>query len=1085
MQLLLSLYSNKPYLILPFTWLGWLGLLCLIIIGLFYLVKFREHLLLRFDKQNKERFFIFLLLISPITSGIIGLQFPSSWAISIPGAPIEIAAPIVYPFSSLPWMIALGTLGLLPALILATLNGFIYSLWAAHQLFSLFEFLFLVFAFILLINKSGVASNKSNSPLFAGIKTVFYLIPLFLFNTILITDGQILLRFDDWLKSGAYKIIQYLLPIVISGYLCNIGIKNDLLRWKTEEIERRVDRNNSLSNRFFNRLLPISLAMFAIIVAVVWQLSTFLSERFYENRLKDLVFYAQNELPMFFETGQKEINNLSNFAAFDFSLQNIVNDFDQNVSNSHFFTDIALYDSSGHLIKGTPGFAVDKLSNNELNALQNAMHSAEFQIITLPPNSNNNGVKFNFVKPIIDNGNQIIGILSGYTNLSHNRITAPLVSLLNKTNLEGGNWYILDTDNRVLHSSDEGSIFSYYQGEIIDNSTYYLDRSMAGAGTYSFAQRIIGPNWLILLTIPSDETRVVAMNIAWPITTMLIVFLVIFLLFWRFTLNSISSSIQILGLEAEAISNGNLTNQLDLDRKDELGKLAGSLDIMRQKLRQRIDEMSKVLVVSNSVAENLNFEEAIRPILDNIIESDVYFGRICLVSNVVEGELTDDPITFVSSRIANDYTYLDIQLMEMMRDREYLDIPNCYRERRLQFHAEKMPGALIAIAIYYKNEFFGILWLGYKEPHHFTTEEIRYFTTMAGQASLAASNASLYYSAHVGKQRLESVLNAIPDPVFVLDNQNQIIIANQAAANIDGSSKVIKQGQPVQYLISNEKFLELLVSRRDNEFEDEITLKDGRVFSVRCTSAVKTDRNAGLICVLKDVTYYKTIDKMRLEFVSTVSHELKTPLSLLKGYGTMIQMVGQLNERQKNYLDQMTIDLEGLSRLVNNLLDIDRLESGEALKISNFSCNELLSEAYQSFQPVIAQNKINFSIIKLEKDILLSADRELILRALSNLIENAIRFTMMNGSIEAGCEIKGNSITFFVGDTGKGISPIDLNNIFNRLHTSDAAGETHHSSLGLSIVNSIVKRHGGKVNAQSQLGKGSYFSFDLPMKSRI
>ncbi len=1085
MQFLLSIYSRNPYITLPFTWLGWLGLLCLSLVGLFYLLKYRDHLSLQFNNKRKKRFFIFLLLLSPITTGIIGVQFPSSWAISIPGAPIEIAAPIVHPLSSLPWMIAVGTLGLGPALILALLSGFIYSLWAAHQLISFFDYFFLALAFFLIVNKRVPGSNKSNTPLLAGIKSVFYLVPLYLISTVIITDGKILLRLDDWLKSGAYKLIQYLLPVIISGYLCNIGIKNDLLNWSVEEIEPQADKSNSLSNRFFNRLLPISLAMFAIIVAVVWQLSTFLSERFYENRLKDLVFYAQNELPMFFETGQKEISDLSALPATDITLQDSIDDFDEKISDNHFFTDAALFDSNGEIIKGTPGLTSGKLSDLEMNALQNATRGAELQIVTLPPNSNNNGVKFNFIKPIIDSETQIIGIVSGYTTLSDNRITAPLVSLLNKTNLEGGNWYILDTDYRVLHSSDEGSIFSYYQGEIIDNSSYYLDRSMAGTGTYSFAHRIIGPNWIILLNIPSDETRAVAMKIAWPITTMLIVFLVIFLLFWRFTLNSISSSIRILGLEAEAISNGNLTNQLDLDRKDELGKLAGSLDTMRQKLRQRINEMSKVLVVSNSVAENLNFEEAIRPILDNIIESDVYFGRICLVSNVVEGELTDEPITFVSSRIANDYAYLDIQLMEMMRDREYLDVPNCYRERRLQFHAEMMPGALIAISIYYKNEFFGILWLGYKEPHQFTTEEIRYFTTMAGQASLAASNASLYYSAHVGKQRLESVLNAIPDPVFVLDNQNQIIIANQAAANLDGLKKVIKQGQPVHNLINNEKFLELIVSRRDTDFEDEITLQDGRVFSVRCKNAAHTDLNAGRICVLKDITYYKTVDKMRLEFVSTVSHELKTPLSLLKGYGTMIQMVGQLNERQKNYLDQMNLDLEGLSRLVNNLLDLDRLESGDALKISNFSCNELLDEAYHSFQPVIAQNKINFAVTKLEKDILLSADRELILRALSNLIENAIRFTMMNGAINIGCEPKGNNIGFYVKDTGKGISPIDLNNIFNRLHTSDASSGTQHSSLGLSIVNSIVKRHGGKVNAQSQLGKGSLFSFELPIKPRF
>lgn len=1054
----------------------------LLILCSYLLLKYRNHLKWQIGSKRQQAVFFFLLLASLITSSLVGIEIFSSLGISIPGIPLEIEAPIIFLLSALPWMFASGIFGLAPALLISLISSSIYALWVSHQLITPLESCLLVILFFLLINNKHPGQIKTNSPLLTGIKAVVLLIPVLFINPFFISNGQILLEIGDWIKSGLFRLIQYLVPVISAGYLCAIAIKNDVVSWKYEEINLSTMTSRSLSNRFFNRLLPVALVMFAIIVAVVWRISTQLSEQFYENRLKDLVYYAQNEIPMFFETGQSELDNLTKSGTNEQSLNQLVAAFDQHESSNQFFQYIAIYDASGQLVRSSTDFN-EKLSDVELNALKNAYDGAEFQIYELPPNTNTDGTRFIFLQRINEQDN-MIGVVIGYTSLSQNRITTPLIRLLNETNLEGGNWFILDHENKVLHSSDVSSIYSSYQGDLYSVSEYQLDRSMAGAGNYSFSSRIVGPNWLILVTIPSDETRMIAMEIALPITSMLVIFLIIFLVFWRFTLNSISNSIRILGDEAEAISSGNLTSQLDIERKDELGQLASSLDTMRKKLRQRIDEMGKVLVVSNSVAENLNFEEAVRPILDNIIESDVHFGRICLISNVIEGELSDEAVTFSSSRIANDYAYLDNQLMEMMRDRDYLEIPNCYRERRLQFHAEKMPGALIAVSIFYKNEFFGILWLGYDAPHQFTTEEIRYFTTMAGQASLAASNASLYYAAHTGKQRLEGVLNAIPDPVFVIDSLNQIITANHAATIIDGNNRIVEPGTPVSQVITNEKLLELFLSNTDSEFEEEITLKDGRIFSVRCTSVPNTYQNPARIWVFKDVTYYKTIDKMRLEFVSTVSHELKTPLSLLKGYGTMIQMVGQLNERQKNYLDQMTLDLESLSRLVNNLLDLDRLESGESLKMTNFSCNDLLDEAAQLFQPVLTQNKLNLTVTKLDRDLLLSADRELIFRAVYNLIENAIKYTMMNGSIEIGCQQQSSSMTFFVKDTGKGISPIDLRNIFTKLHTSDSTGGMGHSSLGLSIVNSIVRRHGGKVHADSQLGKGSIFSFEIPMKPR-
>ena len=223
---------------------------------------------------------------------------------------------------------------------------------------------------------------------------------------------------------------------------------------------------------------------------------------------------------------------------------------------------------------------------------------------------------------------------------------------------------------------------------------------------------------------------------------------------------------------------------------------------------------------------------------------------------------------------------------------------------------------------------------------------------------------------------------------------------------------------------------------------------------------------------------------MRMEFVSAVSHEFKSPLTLLKGYVTMIDMVGQLNDRQKSYLNQMSADIENLTKLVNNLLDWDRLNSGEELRLSEFSVNDLLDDLYRRYQPMMVQNKLDFKLSKLARDETLTADVDLINRALANLLEHAIANTPMNGSVVLSARMTAKTIEFVVADNGKGIAPIDLPHTFLRGAESSEGGPRPHQNLGLSIVKSILERHKGSIRVESQLGQGSTFTAELPIDQR-
>lgn len=213
-----------------------------------------------------------------------------------------------------------------------------------------------------------------------------------------------------------------------------------------------------------------------------------------------------------------------------------------------------------------------------------------------------------------------------------------------------------------------------------------------------------------------------------------------------------------------------------------------------------------------------------------------------------------------------------------------------------------------------------------------------------------------------------------------------------------------------------------------------------------------------------------------------VSHDLRAPLALLRGNATMLTMVGELNEQQKNYTKKILGGIETMSSMVNNLLDMDRIQAGMALQIAPVKAITIVKKVMGNLNSQAVQKNIQL-LLDVEDgfDPEVNADQALIERALYNLVENGIKYTPVGGTVRLGIADHGEKVLFTVKDTGMGIAPLDIPKLFDRsFRSSQREGFFQRgSSLGLAIVKSIIDRHGGKVWVDSQLGKGSTFSFEL------
>jgi len=389
------------------------------------------------------------------------------------------------------------------------------------------------------------------------------------------------------------------------------------------------------------------------------------------------------------------------------------------------------------------------------------------------------------------------------------------------------------------------------------------------------------------------------------------------------------------------------------------------------------------------------------------------------------------------------------------------------------------------VALRHENRYFGVLWAAYKKQHVFSEADISFITTLASQAALAVANIRLFLAVEASRRQLETVLNSTPDPVLVTDAANRLILANPAASEIFGVNIRRGERQDLQRTIQIKSLYELLqASSGDDGRTTEIQMPDGKTYLATASAMIADDRTVGRVCIMRDISQLKEIDKLKSEFVSTVSHDLRSPLTLMRGYATMLEMAGELNDQQKNYTKMIVQGVDNMAKLVNNLLDLGRIEFGVGLQVESIPVLDIVERVTGGLQMAASEKDIVLSV-EIPKDMpnALEADQALLHQAFYNLVENAIKYTPNGGEVVVQLQPSSAALTFAVQDSGIGIKPEDLTRLFEKFYrgTNRDALSQRGTGLGLAIVKSIAERHGGKVWVDSALGKGSKFFLQIPL----
>ncbi len=649
-----------------------------------------------------------------------------------------------------------------------------------------------------------------------------------------------------------------------------------------------------------------------------------------------------------------------------------------------------------------------------------------------------------------------------------------------------------------------------YTSELGDDiGLAYEDVGPEGDRVLVYVREVEGTPYTVVLQLPFTSVLKTATAIASPLLWIQLSMGLLLLLAIPLLSTQITKPLNTLAEAANRISQGNLDIPVAISGEDEVAQLGGAFEKMRVRLQARLNDLSLLLQVSRAVSATLDMEQGVPPILQGALEeTEAVVARFVLLGNglgsgrglgsagglganrpkriFTEGRLSER----VTS--SSEFEALDEAFVRVLTHRKdpllIQDLLDTHTSTS-QVADRLRPTALRSVASFpvrTQNRVVAILWVGSDEPEAFDAAHVNFLSTLSSQAAILVENARLFQAAEGGRRRLAAILASTTDCIMVTDQEGRLLMINPAGRSIwDLDERAY--GRPVEDLGIADPLVQAL-NRSDVDPHTpptvEVPLPDGRTFYASIAPIMgAAGLTMGRVAVMRDVTRFKELDEMKSEFVATVSHDLRAPLTFIRGYATMLMMVGELNDKQHEYLERILSGIDQMSALIGDLLNLRRIEAGVGIRQEPCRLGLILVEAVDAMRARASAKNIALRLQPADGAPTVTGDSTLLRQAISNLVDNAIKYTPSGGEVSVGMDVSKQEVVIRVSDTGIGISAEDQIRLFEKFHRIKRR-ETRKISgtgLGLALVKSIVERHGGRVWVESEINKGATFYIALPM----
>jgi two-component system, OmpR family, phosphate regulon sensor histidine kinase PhoR len=500
-------------------------------------------------------------------------------------------------------------------------------------------------------------------------------------------------------------------------------------------------------------------------------------------------------------------------------------------------------------------------------------------------------------------------------------------------------------------------------------------------------------------------------------------------------------------------------------------------------LQQKLDELEVITRLGHAIHGSLNLDSVLTAIIEAAVE----------LTGAEEGSLLllDEDTGELYMRAAKNFQEEFVRTFRLpIKDTLAGSVLQTGKPVLLdprtpeKIKTEYLVKSLVYVPIQLNQNIFGVLGVDNRvSGTPFSDRDVKLLSAIAEYAVIAIENARLYSDTTQERNKLETILTRIKDGVIVLDQDNKVLLVNKVAQKAFNMPNDNLIGKPIQSIFRQKELVKLLenkVSQRDSEW-DEYTSDDEHTFSIQ----VNPIPDVGIAITMSDITYLKKLDRIKSDFVNTVSHDLRSPLTAIMGYVDLIERVGPVNKMQSDFIRRVQVSVQNITSLVDDLLNLGRIEAGFDTGKDIIQLDAMIKRELENLE-----NEIRLKKQKVELAVIPNAPKTLgnavqIRQLLNNIINNAIKYTPEDGTIKIKLETEKEQLILQVADNGVGIPPVDIPFIFDKFYrASNISPDIGGTGLGLSIVKSIVESHKGRIWVDSTIGSGSTFTVVLPIVTR-
>jgi len=383
--------------------------------------------------------------------------------------------------------------------------------------------------------------------------------------------------------------------------------------------------------------------------------------------------------------------------------------------------------------------------------------------------------------------------------------------------------------------------------------------------------------------------------------------------------------------------------------------------------------------------------------------------------------------------------------------------------------------SLLCVPLVYRGEVVGAMELLNKSDGDFDDHDVERALSIGSTIAIAVSNALFFEEAETRKKQLETTLEHINSPILITDVNGKVYLLNQAARKRLKLNADVIGNEIIQVLHPPE--LVAMLTEPDEDFVDELVLSDGSIWLPRVASIP----DYGRILILQDITHIRELDKAKDHFVATVSQDMRSPLSQITELTQALNETAALNDAQRDLVENISEAATEMMGLVNGLLELAKVNTGVEPVSKQCDILEIVTEVTNDFQALALDKRVALVVVAEPGIKLVQGNPAQLRRAISNLIDNAIKYSPTNDEVEIIVSGNDQSVFVKVCDRGEGIDDNDLPHIFDTFYRGERAKTKRGSGLGLALVNSITEAHGGKIWVESANGNGSTFVLELPI----